>query len=194
MLKTILENLSRIFEIRVDLKEDEKIILKSESSIRGLIAAYLTLPMFLLIYFIFFKLPEILRSAVVDAIKDEIAGGSSNSGGIFSGVLDTISNIYITACIIIWIAVCVVTTIRYFGYRLVVTNFRVIGKARSKSMDLDLKEVMNVYIEESIWGKLLGYGHITIRTKKQSLTFKNISNPRGFYNKLISYAEHYFCY
>ena len=191
-LSSNLENSLRAFSF--DLKEDEEVVLRSSSSIKGLIASYLMLPAFLLIYFIVFKLPQILRNAVVDAIKDEITGGSADGGGIFSGVVDAISNIYITACIIVWIAVCVVTTVRYFGYRLVITNFRVIGKARSKSMDVELKEVMNVHIEESIWGKIFGYGHITVRTKKQSLTFKNISNPRDVYKKLMSYAEKYFCY
>lgn len=193
-LEPLSQKLEDLFQnFNVDLKEDEKIVLKSKPSIIGLIAGYLTLPAFLLIYFILFKLPQIIRKAIVNAVVDEITGGSSGDG-ILSRVLDTISGAVIVALIILWIVICVVVTIRYFGYRLVITNIRVVGKARVNRMDVKLTDVMNVYIEQSIWGKLLGYGHITVRTKRQALTFKNISNPQDFYRKLMDYASEYFAY
>lgn len=193
-LDSISQKLESLFQnFNVDLKEDEEIVLKSKPSLKGLIAAYLTLPAFLLIYFIVFMLPQIIRKAVMNVIMDEITGGSSGDG-ILNKVLEVISGAVIVACIILWIVICAVVTIRYFGYRLVITNIRVIGKARENRMDVKLTDIMNVYIEQSIWGKLLGYGHITIRTKRQALTFKNISDPENFHRKLMDYASEYFAY
>lgn len=143
-----------------------------------------------LILLVFFEVYHLIIR-FLNAIKNELTGGSSD-GGLLSQVVNVLSSTVITACVIIWLALCVISTVRYFGYRLVITNSRVVGKARGQMMDLPLTEVMNVYTEESLWGKLFGYGHVTVRTKKQALTFKNISNPKDFYRKLMDYASEYF--
>ena len=51
-LQQVIETINDYF----DLKENEEVVLRSSSSIKGLIASYLMLPAFLLIYFIVFKL------------------------------------------------------------------------------------------------------------------------------------------
>lgn len=96
-----------------------------------------------------------------------------------------------TVLVLAWLALCLILTKRYFSNSLAITNFRVIGKVGDETLESPLDEVKNVFIEQSIWGKLLDFGAIVVSTKQKSLTFKDIDDPERIYSELLSHAENY---
>ena len=96
-----------------------------------------------------------------------------------------------TVLVLAWLALCLILTKRYFSNSPAITNFRVIGKVGDETFESPLDEVKNVFIEQSIWGKLLNFGAIVVSTKQKSLTFKDIDGPERIYSELLSHAENY---
>ena len=188
----------------VEPKSDEVIEIRSRPTLSGLVATWLFAPAFFLTYFVVYYLPVMIKNAISSAAKnaassalgikmpslnfaDELFGGLGGFGDFLSGAISAFTTLFI----IIWIISCLIMTARHFGYSLAITNLRVIGNAKGTKLDSPLNEVMNVHIEQSIWGKIFKYGALTVRTKKQAVTFKNISNPEALKKILMSYAENY---
>jgi uncharacterized membrane protein YdbT with pleckstrin-like domain len=75
--------------------------------------------------------------------------------------------------------------IRMFTTVLAITNKKIIGKTgliNTKSMDSPLNKINNIGIEQGLFGKILGFGTITITTSSGSYVFKCIANPGNFKN------------
>ena len=77
-------------------------------------------------------------------------------------------------------------TFRHFDNKLTVVNGDVYCYSRGQHLSTTLAEIDNVFIEQSIWGKLFDYGNITVATKNGSLTVRNIANPNDIANILKS--------
>ena len=110
-----------------------------------------------------------------------------NVPGFIKGFLGFIVFLLVAA----WLGWCLVMTWRHMRNSLAITNFRVIGKAGDETLDSPLSEVKNVFIEQSLWGKIMGFGSIVVSTKSKSLTFRNIDNPTRVYKLLMDQAENY---
>ena len=77
-------------------------------------------------------------------------------------------------------------TFRHFDNKLTVVNSDVYCYSRGQHLSTTLAEIDNVFIEQSIWGKLFDYGNVTVAAKNGSLTVKNIANPNDIANILKS--------
>ncbi len=74
----------------------------------------------------------------------------------------------------------------------VITNKRLVVKTGFISRDtieLNLNKVESIQVEQSVWGRMLGFGTISIHgTGETSQVFKRIADPLGFRRK---YQEQY---
>lgn len=184
------------------LKKGEIIEKEAKTTITGLIMTWISIPGGILLYWLVVYFPVWLKSTVSSTFKHEIMSAlgvespeSINiTDYIFRDVPDIVTfliSIPFILLVIVWLCWCLVMTSRHFKYSLAVTNFRVIGKAGSEILDSPLTEIKNVFIEQSIWGKLLKYGAIVVSTKSRSITFKNIHAPYELYRVIMSYASDY---
>lgn len=187
------------------LKKGEIIEKEAKTTITGLIMTWISIPGGMLLYWLVVYFPVWLKSTVSSAFKQDIMSAlgvespeSINiTDYIFRDVPDfviSLISIPFILLVIVWLCWCLVMTGRHFKYSLAVTNFRVIGKAGSEILDSPLNEIKNVFIEQSIWGKLLKYGSVVVSTKSKSVTFKNIHDPYELYRMLMSYASDYSAY
>lgn len=186
------------------LKKGEIIEREAKTTIPGLIFTWVSIPGGFFLYWLIVYFPVWVKSTVSSAFKQEMmeAMGLESSHKIsltdyiFRNIeipefLVFLIKIPFVMLIIAWLIWCLVMTSRHFKYSLAVTNFRVIGKAGSEMLDSPLNEIKNVFVEQSIWGKLLKYGSVVVSTKSKSVTFKNIHDPYELYRLLMSYASDY---
>ena len=78
----------------------------------------------------------------------------------------------------------------------VLTNHRVIqqtGILNKRSVDSRLDKVNNVEHQQSVWGRVFGFGDVMIDTASETGTalFKNISRPLDFKRAIVSATEQY---
>ncbi|HSF39679.1 MAG TPA: PH domain-containing protein [Thermoanaerobaculia bacterium] len=78
----------------------------------------------------------------------------------------------------------------------VLTNHRVIqqtGILNKRSVDSRLDKVNNVEHQQSVWGRIFGFGDVMIDTASETgtATFKNISRPLDFKRAIVSATEQY---
>lgn len=114
---------------------------------------------------------------------DEATGGCLSSLGNFFRSLMIVLTILMA---VIWVIWCIVMTFRHFDNKLTVVNGDVYCSSRGQHLSTTLTEIDNVFIEQSIWGKLFDYGNITVAAKNGSLTVRNIANPNDIANILKS--------
>lgn len=192
--------------VAVELQQDEKIVIESRPSKPALIITWCAIPGVFFVFFAFTILPKLIKTAfskTARAIAMEAVGVTSPEefnlvGYVFDSVFGNIpSFLLVLICVplvilvLAWLGMCLVMTYRHFQYYLAVTDHRVVGKAMGEELSAPFNEIVNVFIERSIWGKLLNYGAIVVHTKKKTLTFKNIRDPKKLYGLLMSYAEDY---
>ena len=186
----------------IPLKAGELIEKEAKTTVRGLIFTWISIPGGMLIYLLIVYAPVLLRSSFSSSFKKEIMSvmglESSESINITDYIFRNIPDfilfliaIPVALLVAAWLGWCLVMTSRHFKYSLAITNFRVIGKAGDDVLDSPLGEVKNVFIEQSIWGKMLKFGSIVVSTKSKSVTFKNIHEPHELYRKIMSHAEDY---
>lgn len=83
---------------------------------------------------------------------------------------------------------------RRLSTELAVTTHRVIGKKgllRRDAKDSMLDKVQNVTINQGVWGRIFNYGHVTVTTAGESITFSGIAKPGVFKAAVISQMEVY---
>ena len=78
----------------------------------------------------------------------------------------------------------------------IITNRRVVkqeGVFNTKSYDASLDKINNIFHEQNLWGKMLGYGDVGLETASEQGTsiFRFIPNPLGFKNAVIEQREVY---
>jgi uncharacterized membrane protein YdbT with pleckstrin-like domain len=78
----------------------------------------------------------------------------------------------------------------------IITNRRVVkqeGVFNVKSYDASLDKINNIFHEQNLWGKMLGYGDVGLETASEQGTsvFRFIPNPLGFKNAIIEQREAY---
>lgn len=190
----------------VHLREGEKVVAVSKTTKIGLILTWMSIPGFYFVLWLITYVPVAVKTAVSASFRQTIMQelGVSDWGqvNLFAYVFGQIHieiprfifvllGVSAGMLILIWLACCLVMTWRHFRYNLAITDLRVIGRAQGEILDSPLNEIVNVYIERSIWGRLLGYSAITVQTKRKSLTVKNIKDPKSIFDLLMSYASEY---
>lgn len=78
----------------------------------------------------------------------------------------------------------------------VLTNHRVIqqtGILNKRSVDSRLDKINNVEHQQTLWGRILGFGDVIIDTASETGTavFRNITRPLDFKRAIVSVSEQY---
>ncbi len=188
----------------IPLKDGESVTLESKPSKTGLIITWVSIPGLFFIIFLLVYLPQLIRVMFSQAVKEAVMSSlgvesmqevnvmkyvSDQIWGHIPKLLIVLGMIPFILLILAWLGWCIVMTFRYFRYSVAVTDSRVIGNAAGEILDAKLTDIINVFIEQSLFGKIFNYGNITISSKGKSLTFQNIHNPKVMYRLLKSYAE-----
>lgn len=179
------------------LKSDEHIVHEARLSMASLIVTWLSIPGVFLIFFMLTYVPHFIRNALFNTVKnaamDELGIPTKETT---EHVFDAISGAFlVTLCIPIillvlaWLGWCLFMTRRHFRSSLAITDFRVIGRSNDEELDSPLGEVVNVFLEQSLWGRLFNYGNLTVYTKKSSLVFYDIGEPQNIRYLLMKNIE-----
>lgn len=189
------------------LQEGEIIEREAVISRAALIMIWVSVPAFLIIDFLTVYLPQIISYAVNAELKQMLleqlglqqlsfsnlyaAARTDIYSQIFSFLPASFINFVkglFTAMLIILIIVwliwaCIVTKLN-LRYSLVITNMRVLARAKDDVFETSYDEINNVVVGRSIWGKLLRYGEITVQAENGSVTVKNIADAEEIKNLL----------
>lgn len=88
----------------------------------------------------------------------------------------------------------IIATVAYFKSELVITNQRVVGKTglvNTKAVDAPLDKVQSVTTTSGFWGKIFGFGTVTISSAADTIVFPGVKNPDDFKKKLLNQIETY---
>ena len=176
-----------MIELERTLKNDEKITERSKQSYAAIAVMWLSIPAVFLFVFLFVVLPPIIRILVskelnealqaqlgIDALSFQDAVASAFPHSFVNGLLIAAASL-LAAVWLIW--ACIMTQ-RCLGYELAFTDL---------FFEAPFSKVKNAFIERSIWGKLFGYGNVTVYAEDtSSCTFRNIKNPEYWRQKLLA--------
>lgn len=190
----------------IRLEEQETVKAEATISKAGLWGVWLSIPSVLLVFFMVTYMPYIVKMAFSKAFRQTVMEQfnveSFSELNIFATIFRLVVGNIPTALIILlciplallviaWLGLCLYKTRGYFDYCLALTDHRVIGKAAHEELSAPLDEIVNVFIERPLLGRIFRYGNIVVHTKKKSVTFKNIHDPMRMYKMIMSYAENY---
>jgi hypothetical protein len=133
--------------------------------------------------------------AIVIALVFFVLGGSLDPGGV-SGTARMILG-WITAILFIGgIAVAIWTTLRYFNQEYVLTNRRIIeteGVVNKRSADSSLEKINDAVLEQSVFGRVFGFGDLKVLTASDSAIseFKMLRRPIEFKKAMLEAKHEY---
>lgn len=189
---------------KIRLEPDEVIEDEASLSRTGLVAMWISIPAFLLASFSITYLPYFLKIAfsrsfrnyVLDMHAADSLWELNLTGAVTELVFQHVPKVLLAlACIplvlliLAWLGICLFQTSRYFKYSLAITNLRIIAFANGVELNAPLDEIVNVFIEQSLGGRLFRYGDLVISTKRKALTVKHIQNPEHMHKIIMAYAE-----
>ena len=186
----------------ISLKLDETILIKAKPSKNALIITWISIPILLFVVYGLPLIVQLFKAWFSTSIKQAILGKEistfsyawENSIGGVSGFLKFLIVFPTVLLGIAWFILCVVLTYRHFRYSMAITQKRLIGKSGETKVSVSLKKIKNVYLEQSLWGKLLNYGTIVVNTTSETYNFKNIAFPQKIKRLLMEYASTYFAH
>ena len=88
----------------------------------------------------------------------------------------------------------ILALVRMFTTEIGVTDRRVIGKTgaiRRRSIDTILDKVSNIGADQGIFGRMFGYGTVTVITAGEKVAFAGISHPADFRRAVVQQMEAY---
>lgn len=175
----------------------DKIIKQAAISKKALCVTWFSIPGVFLIYYLVVYLPALIslyaKGEIKKAIKEAAGLGKTISisdlivDEIFSFIPDEVFAIMrfcIGLLIFAWLCWALFQTYRHFQFALAYTETDLLGISKGESLRIPLQSVNNIYVETSLWGKLFGYGALTISSSKGSISVKNIAKPRDFAKQL----------
>jgi hypothetical protein len=133
--------------------------------------------------------------AVVIAIIFFFLGGTLEPSGV-SGTARTILG-WVTAVLFVGgLALLFWTTLRYLNQEYVLTNRRVIqveGVVNKRAVDSSLEKINDAVLEQSIFGRMLGFGDLRILTASEAAIsdFKMLVRPVEFKKAMLEAKHEY---
>ncbi len=185
---------------------DETVVAEIGISKRAILVEWLFLPALFLFFFLTVCLPVILqtlvnkaaRAAFAAAIGVEDVGFFDVASNLWTAVSPWIPRwIFITAQVLlwltvaVWVAVALVRTFRHFGYKILLTDKRVFARARSERFECEWKDLVNVFTERSVWGKLFRYGNVVLQGPRGSVTVRHVAHPEIVWENFTTYTDNY---
>lgn len=172
----------------ISVEEGETFVREAHISEASIIVLWLSVPGFMLFVFCVTYLPGLISYAADAALKHalmEVLGVNTfGFGEIFAAVKDGIPHWLIVA---FW-ALMTPLFIARFGwarvstylntrYVLSYTDKRIGVSAHGEELTSPVSELKNVFVGQSVIGKLFKYGNVTVQTERSSVTVKNITRP-----------------
>lgn len=189
--------------LKEKLNDSEAIVAETKISKASIILDWLSIPSVLLIFFLSVCLP-ILLNIYSSVQKLEVIGKVLGVEEVkFSDLVKNIGiafqlpnflivfiDIMLGLLVISWFVWACVKTKLHFGYELIATDSRLLLWAKGQFLESKWNDVKNIFIGQSLWGKIFNYGTVTVHCKCGTLTVKNITNPlkyqKEFYNRMSS--------
>ena len=162
----------------LQLKEGEQLLGSAKISRASIAALWLSVPCFAAVGFGGF-LPGMIRLLRLAASIDETV----------SAVLGGAIAVAVVVLALAWTAVAAVLTKRNICYGLIFTNLRVVATSYKTQMEASISDLKNVFVEESLPGKIFRYGTLTVQTEKGSVTVKNVCDPGLLQKQLFDLME-----
>lgn len=189
--------------VKNQLQKDEHIDLNVKKSPIALIIIWISIPGFYLVQFLLLYLPKILKILISKSFKNAIKKELNLDTLTYKSIKEYIRNdifsninipsflvkfifFLISLLIICWLCWCIYMTIKFLHSNLIITNKRVFGKVGNKTLICNHNDIKNVFIEQTLIGRIFNYGSIIIYSKGQSLKFKNITNPNKLKDDLLN--------
>lgn len=178
------------------ITKGEVITHRAKISKSAIIVFWLSIPILLLLILLTAILPQIItvttNTAIRDAIMAELGIEDLSIIQAFTYSLNSLAKValgfvcfLICLLVLVWLVFCIITTIKLNNYQLIITDKCVYGKANKTSYCIPHNEIKDVFIEQSIWGKLFNYGTVTVYGKGQStVAIRNIYDAIT-YKKLL---------
>lgn len=173
----------------------DKKIAQATISIKTLIVAWFSIPVYYIVFSIVSKITGVL-SFITNALSLAINGcvdalivtllGHYAEDQVSQSVSQHVTIGLIIFPVAIWLCWAIVYACLHFNYKLYYTNENLIGKAGKKQVNIPLKKINNIFVESSLWGKIFNYGTITITSNVGSISIKSVSNAKVFAKKLAS--------
>lgn len=190
--------------LRGGLDPKETVVAEMGVSKRAILVEWLAIPTVFLVFFLTVFLPVIIKTLAVDTAKAAFAAAIGVEEVTFSDVTANFLQALIPAVphgvavllqvmlwllLISWLGFTVVRTYLHFGYEILLTDTRVRAKARDEIFDCKWSEIKNVFVEQSLWGKLLHYGNVTLQGPRGAVTVKHVADPDTVRVKFKTYTD-----
>ena len=147
--------------VQSQLRSNESLVLETESTIKGLLITWLSLPGGCFIYWLIVYFPVYLQSIVSSSIRHTIMDTLDISGqdlsmsdvtgyvgdliwGDVPGFMKGILVFILIMLFLAWLGLNLVQTWMHFQYALAITDSRVIGYAGREKMDVPYEHLVNV--------------------------------------------------
>lgn len=178
--------------LKSKLLPDENIVKEVKISKIAILMTWISIPAVFLVYFVFFELPILIRSYIDAEIRNLLLGMLGLDKLSFGTVLfhsNAVLGISLPSWLIgfvtflfillfiVWLCWASVMTVLHYGYELILTDRRILGRTKNNELECEWEAVNNVFVERSVWGKLFHYGTLTIQTRKGAITIKQVSDP-----------------
>jgi len=173
---------------------DERIEYEAKISRAAIIAIWAVIPAFLLAIFLVAYLPVLIKYALNAEAKrllletlgiDGLDFGAVRNaiyielfGFLPVGVVKVIGGFgagLIALLITAWAVWAGVYSYMNTRYALIITDRRILAKAKEQVLDTEFAPVLNIIAAQSLFGKLFGYGELNIQTKTNAITVCNIA-------------------
>ncbi len=190
--------------LRDGLDPKETVVAEIGVSKRAILVEWLAIPTVFLVFFLTVCLPVIMKTLAVDTAKAAFAQAIGVEEVTFSDVtanfwqalipavphgVAVLLQVMLWLVFFSWLGFTLVRTYLHFGYEILLTDTRVRAKARGENFDREWSEMKNVFVEQSLWGKLLHYGNVTLQGARGSVTVKHIVEPETVRAKFRTYTN-----
>ncbi len=176
------------------IRDGENILCRSERSKAAVVITWLSVPSIFLVYYLFTLpariqkwLTDKVSDAVVDAMGDPL--GDVPDLGFFTFEIPTFVKVLIAIPIVLlvlaWLGWALVSTRKMMGNEILHTDARIIARSAHAVFECPIDDIYNVILEQSIGGRLFGYGNLNISAKRGSVTVRCIKDPVMWRDRLL---------
>ena len=183
------------------IKTDENVVNRLKTSKAAILVDWLSLPTLFMLFFLTVIVPVAVKTYASNELKtlimenaglEELGLGDLLSDPfrtLFPEISGIVRGLLIAVVIIlyvIWFAFCCIRTKLNTGYELVITDKRILASVKGEISTESWKDIKNVYIERSIWGRMLKFGTVTINAVSRTVTVRHIVEPMIVRNEFYS--------